>query len=109
MPSHPLNKATLCACKLLGGYIHIERKTRQWTIQDLAERMGVSHVTIIKIESGNPKVAIGFYFEAATLLNIPLFQRDETEISRELHTVQEKIALLPKRIRSNISEVDDDF
>ncbi|MBA2317861.1 MAG: helix-turn-helix transcriptional regulator [Euzebyales bacterium] len=49
------------------------RRERRWTVAALAERAGISPVTLRKVEKGDPTVALGAAFEVATLLGIHLF------------------------------------
>ena len=67
---------TLEATRLVGDRVRLARKGRRWTVAQLAERVGVSRVTIQKIERGDPTVALGTAFEAATLLGVTLFHAD---------------------------------
>lgn len=78
------------------------------TVRELAERVGVSAPTIIKVERGDPGVAIGTVFEAATLVGVPLF--DEHPDVRRSYAAQKRaeLALLPAAARAR-REVDDDF
>ncbi len=78
------------------------------TVRELAERVGVSAPTLIKIERGDPGVAIGTFLEAATLTGVPLF--DPHPDVRERLSVQKRseLALLPEAARPR-RKVDDDF
>ena len=67
---------TMEAARLLGARIRAARRERRWTVDELAERVGVAHPTIRKIERGDPTVGLGPAFEAAALLGIPLFGDD---------------------------------
>ena len=53
----------------------LARRERRWTLAELAERVGVSVVTIRKVERGDPTVALGTAFEAAVIAGVVLFQR----------------------------------
>ncbi|KTD59925.1 helix-turn-helix domain-containing protein [Legionella shakespearei] len=103
------NSLTIQACKLLGEMIQYERKNKSWTKKELAERLNISHVTLNRLEDGDLSCAIGFYFEAATLLGISLFAMDKNPLYYQLQNIEEKNTLLPKRIRKKPSGVDDDF
>ena len=69
----PLTKEAL---RLLGASIRTQRLRRRWSIDELARRVGVSHPTIMKVERGDPTVAIGSVLESATLVGMPLFDAD---------------------------------
>jgi transcriptional regulator with XRE-family HTH domain len=99
---------TLEAAELLGAEIRIGRLERRWTANELAERVGVSVVTLRKIERGDPSVGLGFAFEAATLTGVPLFHDERPQFSAELRRVKDRLAVLPSRARK-LREIDDDF
>jgi len=106
-----LSPAARQALLLLGGLIEEGRMRKGWSREMLAERVGVGTVTIRRITRGAPGVAIGTYFEAAALVDIPLFgQESARELDRELSRQQEKLTLLPSRVRRPGGEpVNDDF
>lgn len=106
MKKRTYSKYTLEAINLLAAQIKLGRKERGWTEEETAERAGISRTTLRKIEQGDPGCALGLVFEVATLVGIKLFD-DPVPIRTQLQHVEDKIALLPQRIR--IPEVDDDF
>ena len=53
------------AAVLLGRLIKLGRKNRRWSTIDLAERVGVSRLTLRRIERGDPGCSVGLVFEAA--------------------------------------------
>ena len=93
---------------MLGATIRAARLQRRWTAADLAERVGVSRPTIAKIERGDPSVAIGTVFEAATIIGVPLFD-DQVTRQRYATSKRTELALLPARARRPSGTVDDDF
>jgi transcriptional regulator with XRE-family HTH domain len=103
-----LSPAAEEALLLLGWSIRAGRLARRWTSAELAERVGVSRPTISKIEHGDAAVAIGTYFEAATLVGVPLFD-DESNRHRYVAQKWAELALLPARARRPRKPVDDDF
>jgi transcriptional regulator with XRE-family HTH domain len=103
-----LSRYTRNALELLGGQIELARKRRGWSASALAERAGIDRSTVSKIESGSPGVAIGTFFEVASLVGLPLFSDDLDVISREVARSKEMLALLPKTIQPK-RRVDDDF
>ena len=109
MPANekPRSRATHSALRLLGSRIRLARRERGWRIEELAQRVGVSHVTIRKVEQGAPSVAIGTVFEAAVLVGVPLFHEDLDRLRIEASRVTDRLALLPERIRSGTP--DDAF
>ena len=105
------SKYTDEALALLGNLIQLERKTRRMSENDLADRIGISRATLRKIEKGNRSCEVGLVFEAAVIVGVPLFREDSNLLSMDAARVKDKIALLPKSIRKNKSEVefDDNF
>lgn len=97
------------AALLLGQSIRLQRKQRGLSEKELAERSGVSRETIQRIERGDLKVGIGLFFEAACLVGVPLFDTSQERLVSHLERTQDKLALLPKTIRQNRIEVNDDF
>lgn len=95
--------------RLLGKRIKLERKERGWSEHALAERAGISRVTLQKIEKGDLSCAIGLVFELAALVGIQLFASDQASIQVQHTMVDGKIALLPRSMRNNKQVVDDDF
>ena len=101
---------TLEALQLMGEQIKLGRKQCQWTEQQLSERAGISRSTLKKIEKGEGGSAIILVFEVAALVGVPLFAVDLASISKHRERIQDKVALLPKRLSSlNKCEIDDDF
>ncbi|KEQ17629.1 helix-turn-helix transcriptional regulator [Endozoicomonas numazuensis] len=94
---------------LLGKQIKLGRKQRQWSEVECAERAGISRATLQKIEKGNLSCAIGLVFEVAFLTGVPLFQSEPVSMGGKLDRVEDKIRLLPDRIRKRHKEVGDDF
>lgn len=107
--SHIFTPQTLDAAQVLGSQIARARRERRWTIQELAERVGVSERTISNIEHGSPTVTLGIAFEAATLLGIQLFGADRPELARLARQGRDTVALLPSRVRARTDVIRDDF
>lgn len=104
----PISPATSEVLSILATAIRIGRIRRGMTVRELAERVGVSAPTMIKVERGDPGVAIGTVLEAAKLVGVPLF--DEHPDGRKRYNEQKRaeLALLPAAARPR-REVDDDF
>lgn len=96
------------AIQLLAWSIRAERLRRRWSSAELAERIGVSRATVSKMEHGDPGVAIGTFFEAATLVGVPLFADATTRRQFAAHKHAE-LALLPASARRPRKPIDDDF
>lgn len=95
------------AARLLGQQVRLGRRERRWTVQDLAERVGVTEVTVRKVERGDPTVALGTAFEAAALVGVPLYD-DSRRRELEVERVAGRLAVLPAAVRRRAS-IDDDF
>lgn len=96
------------AAALLGSRIRLGRRERRWTLEELAERVGIGVVTMRKIEQGDPNVGLGPAFEAATLTGVTLFHEDPSRLALEGARVADRLAVLPQSVRKP-REVDDDF
>jgi len=107
--SHSYSKQTTEAIRLLGRMIRLARKERKLTAEDVAERVGITRLTLRKIETGDPKVSIGLAFEAATIVGVPLFDLTPTSLRAEAERVEGKLALLPKHTHAPRKEIKDDF
>ncbi|EWH03412.1 helix-turn-helix domain-containing protein [Halomonas sp. BC04] len=102
-------RATL-SLRLFAGLIEEGRLNKGWTRDELAERVGVSVVTMRQVAKSSPKVAIGTYFEAAALVGVSLFTDDSDTLRREHANQLERLTLLPKRAsRQQDKPIDDDF
>lgn len=113
--SRSYSRISAAAATLLGKQIQLHRKLKKWSEADLAERTGASRSTIQKIEKGDLTCQIGLAFEAAHLVGVELFSENSEKLSAqqriftEINSTTSKLALLPKMIRQNNSELDDEF
>jgi transcriptional regulator with XRE-family HTH domain len=98
------------AVRFLGTEIAQGRRERRWSSASLAQRAGVSETTVRKVERGDPGVAIGTVLEMAALTGVPLFSADPRELELGLQRSRDRLALLPKRVRTHqLPAIDDDF
>jgi transcriptional regulator with XRE-family HTH domain len=99
------------AAALLGKDIQLARKARRFTASDFADRVGISRITLQKIEKGDLKCELGIVLEAAALAGVKLFDVDPSygSLQGRLESVNDKLALLPKSVRRRTQEVDDAF
>jgi transcriptional regulator with XRE-family HTH domain len=107
-PDRTYSPVAVQAAGLLGARIRLARRERRWTLGDLAERVGVSHVTMARIERGDMTVRLGFALEAAALLGVALFHEDSARRTLEAERVGDRLALLPQLVRRS-REPDDAF
>jgi DNA-binding XRE family transcriptional regulator len=103
------SKYALEAAALLGKQLKLARKQRRWTESDLAERAGISRATVQKIEKGDMSCKLGLAFEVAALVGVELFSVDLDSLSRDSERLDDKLALLPKKVRKPVRTVDDEF
>jgi transcriptional regulator with XRE-family HTH domain len=106
--SRVYSRVTVEAARLLGARVRLARRERRWTVAELAERVGVSHVTISKVERGDLTVGLGVAFEAAWVVGVPLFHEDPSRRALERERVADRLAVLPQVVRAPV-EIDDDF
>lgn len=97
------------ALQMLGKQIRLARKRRRMSEHDLAARAGIARSTLQLVERGNPSVAIGLVFEAATLVGVDLFVPEATTLAPNVRHIDDKLALMPGSIRKSRLDLDDDF
>lgn len=97
------------AITLLGLQVRQGRVERRWTAEELSERAGVDRKTLLKVESGDPTVAIGIALDIASLVGVPLFFADRSRLVAEINRSADRIALLPPSVRPRKGDGDDDF
>lgn len=96
------------AAQVLGAQIRAGRIERGWTVEQLAERAGVSEKTVRKVEHGDVSVALGTAFDCATLVGVALFDEDERNVAAMAE--HRWGPLIKRRVRrSSTVEVDLDF
>jgi transcriptional regulator with XRE-family HTH domain len=99
----------LDAARLLGLRIAEGRRDRRWTQAGLAERAGISVVTLRNAERGEPTVAIGVMFELALLVGVELFDVPPGELRGLAARERDRLALLPAHVYRRQVTFDDDF
>lgn len=103
------SKHTREVAKLLGKRIQLQRKARRMSETQLAERCGMSRATIRAIEGGSLRVEVGLFFEAAYIVGVQLFTDDPVELAAHIQRIDDRMLLMPSRVRSEKREVIDDF
>ena len=106
--TRPYSPATVEAARLLGSRVAIGRRERRWTLDELAERVGVTPFTLRKVERGDPTVGLGVAFEAAAIVGVALFDEDADRRRLESARVVDRLAVLPKTVRKT-RRVDNAF
>jgi transcriptional regulator with XRE-family HTH domain len=108
-PKRTYARYTSEAIVLLGKIIRHGRRQRKMTEMELAERLGIARSTLQRLEKGDPKVEIGIVFEAAALVGVKLFDSDEIGIKRLSDRMDDRIAVLPRRVYKTGKKVVDEF
>jgi len=83
----------------LGHDIRIARQKRRLTAEMMAERMGISKPTYIRVERGDPTVGIGIFAMALFVLGLGSPFGDLVDASRDDQALLLDIERLPKRVR----------
>lgn len=104
-----ISRFTDTALKTLGTLIRTARRSRAYSQSRLAERVNITRQTIMAIEKGDPKVAIGTVFEVAYIVGIPLFSNDPQQLSKWQLILTDFSGLLPKKTRQKKQKISDDF
>ena len=69
-PSATLYPSSLRALNALGQRLKDARLRRHFSAETVAARAGMTRNTLTKIESGNPSVTMGNYFQVLTVLGL---------------------------------------
>lgn len=98
----PVNKAL----KTLGQHIKEARIKRRLTLELVAERAGISFLTLRNVEKGSATVSMGIYAKVLFVLGLSdniyeLANPDKDEVGKILASEQ-----LPKRVRYKNKKVD---
>ena len=107
--TRPISKLGYRALALFGALLRAARIERGMSQAQLAERLGVSRHTVIALEQGSPKVAIGTAFEAAVILGIPLLAADEQGVAKLAGTLAALATVLPARAGRKSAALNDEF
>lgn len=107
--SRPSSQYSRDALALLGQLVREARLSKSMTTMYLASRAGISRALLQRIERGDPGCSIGAVFEVAAICGVPLFDLDRRQSTAHLGLHREKMALLPKAVRTSAKRVKDDF
>jgi transcriptional regulator with XRE-family HTH domain len=97
------------ATVLLGQLIRRARIERRITVEELAERAGLSRGLVHRIEQGDLGCTIGAVFEAAAVVGVRLFDADQTGLASQISANTATLTLLPQKVRTSTGPVKDDF
>ena len=90
--------------KKLGRDIRVARKRRRLTIAMMLERVGVSKMTYLAVEKGDPRVGIGIYGTALMVVGLGTPFADIADLARDDEGLALDEARLPERIRPRSGE-----
>lgn len=107
--TRPYSQYNLDALRLLGQLVREGRLAKALTTTELATRAGISRALLQRIEKGDPSCSIGAVFETAAICGVVLFESGERQLAVKLANHSEKMALLPKAVRTGNREVNDGF
>ncbi len=108
--AHSYSPHTITLTSVLGLEIARARRSRRWSQAELAQRAGISPLTLSGIERGATTAAIGTVLEVAFLVGLDLLGTRPDDLPNLLSRSQERLALLPERVRSRSSDdIDDNF
>ena len=83
----------------LGSDIGIARKKRHLTVMMMAERIGVAKSTYLKVEKGDPSVALATYAMTFFVLGLDKVLGEILDVRRDDQGLLLDIERLPKRVR----------
>lgn len=106
---HTWSRSASEAAQILGLEVARARRERRWTAAELAERAGITAVTLRKVERGDPTVSLGIAFEVATLVGVRLFGAERSALADLVERGRNRLALLPASVREPAGSVHDDF
>lgn len=84
----------------LGTDIALARRKRSLTVQMMAERLGVAKSTYLKLEKGDPSVALGTYAMAFFVLGFSDVLGDILDARHDEQGLLLDQQHIPKRVRS---------
>lgn len=91
------------ALRKLGRDIRVARKKRRLTVAMMMERVGVSKVTYLKVEKGDPRVGIGIYGTTLMALGLGTPLADMADPAEDDEGLALEEARLPERVRTKRS------
>lgn len=83
----------------LGRDIRVARKKRRLTVAMMMERVGVSKVTYLKVEKGDPRVGMGIYATTLMALGLGTPLADIADPAADDEGLALEEGRLPERVR----------
>lgn len=98
--SNRLPSAVKRSLAKLGRDIGIARRKRRLTTAMMAERIGISRTTYIKVERGDPTTALASYAMAVFVLGLGTPFGDLVDAGRDDQALVLDVERLPERVRT---------
>ncbi len=105
----PTSRYARDAVLLLGQLIRQSRIEHKLTVEQLAERAGLSRGLVQRIEKGDRGCSIGAVFEAAAIVGVHLFDAVQATLASNIAATKAILNLLPKTVHMAKKPVKDDF
>ncbi len=83
-----------------GADLSIARRKRRLTVQMMTERIGISKATYLRLERGDPTVAMGAYAQALFVLGLGAPFGDLIDQRNDEQGLLLEVEHLPKRVAS---------
>lgn len=106
---HVYGRYTHEAIMLVARLVAAGRRETKMNTASLAERAGISRGTLLRLKNGAPKVEIGIFFKAASIVGVPLWGGDLMGLRSQSERASERLTVLPKYVREQNAQVNDDF
>jgi DNA-binding XRE family transcriptional regulator len=82
-----------------GADLSLARRKRRLTAAMMSERLGVAKSTYVRVEKGDPSVAMGVYAMALFVLGFGDAFTDRVDASRDPEGLVQEAERVPKRVR----------
>lgn len=92
-----LPSSVLASLKVLGEHLSLARNRRKESLRAWAKRMDVSVPTLVRMEKGDPKVAIGVYATALWLIRRDEALRGLAAPAADSQALEQEIVVIKRR------------
>lgn len=92
--------SALTALEQLGQQLSFARKRRKESLRAWSQRLDVSVPTLTRMESGDPKVAMGVYATALWLIGLEDGLKDLAAPSKDMRALDQEIAKISRKRRA---------
>lgn len=84
----------------LGTALNVARRRRRWSVRSAAERLGMSTATLLRVEKGDPAVALGIYWLGLSVYGYDAVLRQLGDTAVDVEGQQLERGRLAKRGRA---------